>query len=962
MISGTSSLHDDYMKMTPKTLFIRKLGILLAFSGVIGQEAVSYFGKKIGDFGQQSTPSYSIQGSVYAVDNNTLWFRGFSYNGNAPDAFFWIGSSNSPDDSGSLMTDETGSVDPLQEYTNQNLIIYLPLDGNIADYSWISVWSKNLSRSLAHLSIPTSFNPPTTRDLGSLGLSPLVHKTEADRVEILDTQTVKFYNLKYDGEGPAAYFWVGSGSPSRSGIRLPDETGRISITPTFVPASSISDKGEDITVRFDGDQTVFEYDYIGLWCEQARQNFGHVSIPNRRDLNIPPSLDTYEIPDNYDNCEELHDRLQVSWSLTEDTINIQLRGVVNINDYMAFGISGSESRTQMVNSDVIVAWFDGNVGRAQDYFFYGGWNLKQRGDKGELSEMGCSGGNGACPDVKVNGVNNVEGISASVLNGVTAIEYTRMLDTDDDLRDTVISASNVTQIVWAIGQINGDGLAVRHIERGGGTVMFGRNALRNCESLVDGSKEVNGWKELQLIGNSDTTEFTAVIGQSGGERGYTSITDNVGWGISWYINDMLIPKLTLKRGTKYTFKVFGGNDANQSASYHPFYITNDKGGGYATLTEMEKLNHVIYAGPVNGSLCELNDKNGDQSMTSTSAEGYRKTLEEKCLSPKEPATLTWTPDDNTPGTVYYQCYTHRFLGWKIDVVDVLPSSAVDNEKPNVVCPDDIVLGTITTQTLATWSELTVNDNVDTGLLATCTPSSGTSFNVGSTKVTCFAIDVAGNEANCTFRVYVIEDHKNPTLVCPANVDETTESNQATLTWTGPVVGDNLDSSLSASCSPSSGSSFYVGSTNVTCNAYDTAGNEGKCMFVINVIGVNNTSSVPGYLVIVVVIVCIFILVMFPAMFYCRSYYARKNERNINYDDVEIPKPKTSINAPGNTEEISMGNVNAVYENDAVKRRTRMNKPGYIDPKLLPLPRETNPEYEDLHTYIGMDSAYTNLKK
>ncbi|XP_033111193.1 hyalin-like [Anneissia japonica] len=293
-------------------------------------------------------------------------------------------------------------------------------------------------------------------------------------------------------------------------------------------------------------------------------------------------------------------------------------------------------------------------------------------------------------------------------------------------------------------------------------------------------------------------------------------------------------------------------------------------------------------------------------------------------------------------------------------------NVVDNEKPNMVCPDDIVLGTIITQSLATWSKPTVNDNVDTGLLTTCTPPSGTSFNVGSTKVTCFAIDVAGNEANCTFRVYVIEDHKSPTLVCPANVDETTESNQATLTWTGPVVGDNVDSGLSASCSPSSGSSFYVGSTNVTCNAYDMAGNEGKCMFVVNVIGINNTSSVPGYLVIVVVIVCIFILVMFSAMLYCRSYHARKNERNINDDDVEIPKPKTSINAPGNIEEISMRSGNAVYVNDAVKRRARMNIPRYIDAKLPPLPpplpRKTNPEHEDLHTYIEIDSAYTNPKK
>lgn len=48
----------------------------------------------------------------------------------------------------------------------------------------------------------------------------------------------------------------------------------------------------------------------------------------------------------------------------------------------------------------------------------------------------------------------------------------------------------------------------------------------------------------------------------------------------------------------------------------------------------------------------------------------------------EPGIITWTPDQNTPDTVYYQCYTHRYLGWKINVVDScdLQTQASDREE------------------------------------------------------------------------------------------------------------------------------------------------------------------------------------------------------------------------------------------------------------------------------------------
>lgn len=63
---------------------------------------------------------------------------------------------------------------------------------------------------------------------------------------------------------------------------------------------------------------------------------------------------------------------------------------------------------------------------------------------------------------------------------------------------------------------------------------------------------------------------------------------HVGWGISWYINGLLIPEINVIRGRKYTFVVEGGSDPDVPARYHPFYITNDPVGGYFHKTDEEK--------------------------------------------------------------------------------------------------------------------------------------------------------------------------------------------------------------------------------------------------------------------------------------------------------------------------------------------------------------------------------------
>ena len=55
---------------------------------------------------------------------------------------------------------------------------------------------------------------------------------------------------------------------------------------------------------------------------------------------------------------------------------------------MAFGLSGSESRSVMVGGDVVTAWLERTTGRgvAQDYYL---------GAKAQ-----CQGGRGSCPDTE----------------------------------------------------------------------------------------------------------------------------------------------------------------------------------------------------------------------------------------------------------------------------------------------------------------------------------------------------------------------------------------------------------------------------------------------------------------------------------------------------------------------------------------------------------------------------------
>lgn len=109
-----------------------------------------------------------------------------------------------------------------------------------------------------------------------------------------------------------------------------------------------------------------------------------------------------------------------------------------------------------------------------------------------------------------------------------------------------------------------------------------------------------------------------------------------------------------------------------------------------------------------GRYCEWEHKTIDKSAEIETFEEYMKTLHLKCEENGKPAILNWTVDANTPDLVYYQvrntlkcavlsyltkyfqCYTHKNLGWKIHVVDAGATSHISAGITSVLSSSTII--------------------------------------------------------------------------------------------------------------------------------------------------------------------------------------------------------------------------------------------------------------------------------
>jgi HYR domain/Right handed beta helix region len=163
---------------------------------------------------------------------------------------------------------------------------------------------------------------------------------------------------------------------------------------------------------------------------------------------------------------------------------------------------------------------------------------------------------------------------------------------------------------------------------------------------------------------------------------------------------------------------------------------------------------------------------------------------------------------------------------------------VIDSPPRLSCPAGITQSTDPDKCTAVVNyTVTASDDCEGSLTPSCSPPSGSTFQKGTTTVTCTATNSSKNTSSCSFPV-TVNDTQPPQITCPANINTKTPqvgNSCVVVTYTTPTATDNCPlPPNSVSCTPPSGSCFPRGTTTVTCTATDSSGNMATCSFKVTV--------------------------------------------------------------------------------------------------------------------------------
>ena len=126
-----------------------------------------------------------------------------------------------------------------------------------------------------------------------------------------------------------------------------------------------------------------------------------------------------------------------------------------------------------------------------------------------------------------------------------------------------------------------------------------------------------------------------------------------------------------------------------------------------------------------------------------------------------------------------------------------------------------------------------SDAVDGSVTPDCDATSGATFPLGLTTVTCSATDAHGNTSSGSFDV-TVQDTTAPTLTLPGDITVfATSAAGASVPYLASAT-DLVDGALPISCSPASGTTFPAGTSTVACSAMDAHGNQATGNFKVKV--------------------------------------------------------------------------------------------------------------------------------
>lgn len=594
-----------------------------------------YLGAYLGKF---NTYAHQVNGDVYTIDEYTFLIKNFFYDGLSQDAFFWAGSSIRPSNKGFIIPSEDGRTNRLQRYTNRDITIRMPNDRRITSIRWLSIWDIRGSRNLGDIIIPEGFEPPTPKKISEF--SRLAHEVKSETVTLINSRSIGIQQLFYDGLGANTFFYAGIGpQPNPTGTRVPDETGSLEPLGKY--------EGEDVVLELPGNLTIFDIDWLAIYDIAEQENYGSVIIPSH--LSVPPSLvSIIKYESRLPQCEQLHRDIQLNWEIFGPQITFELVARINPNDYIGFGLSGSDNSSRMIGGDVSISYLEAHLGYTFDY------NLTDRHPCVSLQNNEFR---GVCPDTKVGGVENYQIHTYTRENGLTKITFRRNLQNTGDEGDKVIKTTGLSYIIWAVGKLNKFKEPRYHhmYSKGDFKIEFGRKITKNCFQFTmpshDPSLNANdatfsrqqvaalsmpsnenrsplgflsqfsrssasnnqnslkpvdpsmipfhntvSWSQPVMLNKSQTI-FYARLGHPGVQKGYMQMTGEGSPGLVWYINGLMAPILHVQRGKTYTFRIEGGDSFDKSYRfYHPFYITDEPYGGYLLQNTSQRNHQKVFAG------------------------------------------------------------------------------------------------------------------------------------------------------------------------------------------------------------------------------------------------------------------------------------------------------------------------------------------------------------------------------
>lgn len=153
--------------------------------------------------------------------------------------------------------------------------------------------------------------------------------------------------------------------------------------------------------------------------------------------------------------------------------------------------------------------------------------------------------------------------------------------------------------------------------------------------------------------------------------------------------------------------------------------------------------------------------------------------------------------------------------------------------PDVQVPADITVEATGPAGTGVIYTATATDPDDAVAYFDCSPASGLTFPVGTTQVTCTAQDTHGNSRGATFNVNVV-DATPPVLTLPPDFTIAAPGTTSAVGIFSATATDLVDGDVPVTCSASSGDSFPIGNTTVSCTATDGHGNSSSGSFVITV--------------------------------------------------------------------------------------------------------------------------------